>query len=226
MLAIAAGIRQGSCGIRAESPPWSRPPLNLLEENQLVARLRKRDDRAFSEMVLRHQGVIYNLCLRLSRSPAEAEDLAQDTFVRCFLSIGEFRGASRLSTWLYRIAINLSRNRAKYLERRRDDAADRFEDVPEATLRDNAAAGHSMGEPGPLPDEAMAGLETERRVQRSLARLEPDAREVLVLRDIEGLSYAEIVDITGLAEGTVKSRLHRARVALKAAFEAEGGSTR
>ena len=77
-----------------------------------------------------------------------------------------------------------------------------------------------------ISDEAMAGLETERRVQRSLARLEPDAREVLVLRDIEGLSYAEIVDITGLAEGTVKSRLHRARVALKAAFEAEGGSTR
>ncbi len=193
------------------------------DEQKLLKRLKRREELAFHEMVLRHQGAIYNLCLRMLATPTEAEDVAQEVFIRCFLSIDSFRGESSLGTWLYRIAINLCKNRIKYLGRRRQSASDRVEDVPEGELLHSVAGGLSVGEPAPRPDEALSGNQAEIRIQNALAAVDPEFREILVLRDIEGLSYAEVVSITGLAEGTVKSRLHRARSALKAAYEALGG---
>lgn len=194
-----------------------------VDETRLIKRLKRREEQAFHEMVVRYQSTIYNLCLRMVGGAAEAEDVAQEVFIRCFVSIDTFRGDSALSTWLYRIAINLCKNRLKYLGRRRHGAADRVEDVPEGDLLGSVGRGLSVGEPAPRPDEALSGNQAEARIQRALADVEPEFREILVLRDIEGLSYADVVQITGLAEGTVKSRLHRARQALKAAFEALGG---
>ena len=188
-------------------------------EPWLLRRLRRRDPQAFQEMVLRHQVPVYSLCFRMLGNAAEAEDVAQDVFVRCFLSIERFRGDSSLSTWLYRIAINLCKNRIKHLSRRRWGFFDRFEDVPEGALNESSGVGNSVGEPAPAPDAALTGSQTEALVQRALARLDPEHRELLVLRDIEGLSYSDVQAITGLAEGTVKSRLHRARLALKEAYE-------
>lgn len=195
-------------------------PMTPAEETRLVARLKRREELAFHELVIRHQRAIYGLCLRMIGQPTEAEDVAQDVFVRSFLAIDTFRGDSSLGTWLYRIAINLCKNRLKYLGRRRTSSAQAVEDVPEGELVRSVAGGLSVGEPAPRPDEALSGNRTEHLIQRALAAVEPDFRELLVLRDIEGLSYAEVMTITGLAEGTVKSRLHRARSALKAAYEA------
>ncbi len=195
-------------------------PMTPAEEHRLVKRLKRREELAFHELVLRHQRSIYNLCLRMIGHPIEAEDVAQDVFVRSFIAIDTFRGDSSLGTWLYRIAINLCKNRLKYLGRRRHGSAQTVDDVPEGELIRSVAGGLSVGEPAPRPDDVLAGNQTEALIQQALASVEPEFRELLVLRDIEGLSYAEVMAITGLAEGTVKSRLHRARLALKEAYEA------
>ena len=175
--------------------------------------------------MLRYQAQIHNLCFRMLGNAAEAEDAAQEVFVKCFQAIGSFRGDSSLGTWLYRIGMNLCKNRLKYLGRRQYNSTDRLEDVAERMWRHGRSAGTIMGEPTARPDEMLEGTRAERWVQIALASIEPEFRELVVLRDIEGLSYGEIMRITGLAEGTVKSRLHRARAALRRAYEAlEAGS--
>jgi RNA polymerase sigma-70 factor (ECF subfamily) len=148
---------------------------------------------------------------------AEAEDLAQEVFVQVFKAIGTFRGESKLSTWIYRIAVNLAKNRGKYLRVRQAGAHDEIEALDEAGAtavdkRENVARIER-------PDEMIAGLEVEQVVRRAIQALEPSFRECLVLRDVEDLSYGEIGEITGLPEGTVKSRIHRARGQLKELVE-------
>src|SRR5688572_16115223 len=147
----------------------------------------------------------------------EAEDMAQEVFVQVFKAIGTFRGESKLSTWIYRIAVNVCKNRAKYWVRRHDDKQDDFEPaaerLPATEVRATTFAHVSR------PDHAVEGFQIERIVQRSIAELEPEFREVLILRDVEELSYEEIAEITGLPDGTVKSRIFRARALLKSKVE-------
>lgn len=196
-----------------------------VDEGRLIKRLRRRDERAFNYFVVRYQGQIFNLCLRMLGNAAEAEDLAQDVFVKAFQAISTFRGDSSLGTWLYRIAANLCKNRLKYLSRRRYNATSQFENVPESVWAGRTSrARPTTGEPAARPDQALEGARAQTRVQKALAAVDPDFRELLVLRDIQGLSYAEVRRITGLADGTVKSRLHRARAALKRAYTALEGS--
>lgn len=185
-----------------------------LGERLLLRRLRERDERAFREMVEEHQDRVFNLLYRMIGAREEARDLAQEVFVTVFKSIDQFRGDSKLSTWLYRIAANHCKNRIKYLSRRHDRDTGVLDDVAEKASAAQGgvpiASGHIAG-----PHAALEGAETERLVQRAIAELDEDQRLVVVLRDIEELSYEEIGAITGLPEGTVKSRLHRARLALK-----------
>ncbi len=185
-----------------------------LRERLLLRRLRERDEKAFQELVEKHQNQVFNLLFRMIGNRAEAEDLAQEVFITVFKSIDQFRGDSKFSTWLYRVAVNHCKNRIKYLSRRHD--RDRTE-LDEAAERQSVAqggapigAGHIEG-----PDRVLEGVERDTMVQRAIADLEEEHRVVVVLRDIEELSYEEICEITGLPEGTVKSRLHRARLALK-----------
>jgi RNA polymerase sigma-70 factor (ECF subfamily) len=148
---------------------------------------------------------------------AEAEDLAQEVFVQVFKAIGSFRGDSKLSTWVYRIAINLCKNRSKYLRVRHAGEQDELEAVAERVpLGQGRGANVAQIE---RPDEMMAGKQVEHIVQQAILQLEPSFRECLVLRDVEDLSYEEIGAITGLPEGTVKSRIHRARAQLKEIVE-------
>lgn len=191
-----------------------------MNEKRLVRRLKRRDEAAFSQLVLQYQQPIYNLCYRMLGNAAEAEDVAQEVFVKCFRAIHSFRGDSSLGTWLYRIGVNLCKNRLKYLGRRRYDSTRALDDVAERAWSSTESTGVVMAEALARPDQVLEGHRAERRVQRALASLDPEFRELLVLRDLEGLSYADVVRITGLAEGTVKSRLHRARAALRRAFEA------
>ena len=194
-----------------------------MDEKRLIRGLKRKEERAFSALVVRHQGQIFNVCYRMLNNAAEAEDIAQDVFVKAFIAIESFRGDSAIGTWLYRIAVNLCKNRLKYLGRRKYNSTAEISGVPERAYSETGTA-RTVSEPTARPDQALEGTRAETRVQRALASLDDAFRELLVLRDIQGLTYAEVVHITGLAEGTVKSRLHRARAALRRAYdEQEGG---
>jgi RNA polymerase sigma-70 factor (ECF subfamily) len=185
-----------------------------LRERLLVRRLRARDERAFRELMEQYRDRVFSLILRMIGSRAEAEDLAQEVFVTVFKSIDLFRGEAKLSTWLYRVAVNHCKNRVKYLARRHDRATGVLDETAERVVA--AQGGRPVGA-GRIetPERALEGAEMGRLVQVAIAALEEDHRLVVVLRDIEELSYEDICEITGLPEGTVKSRLHRARLALK-----------
>jgi RNA polymerase sigma-70 factor, ECF subfamily len=184
-------------------------------ERRLVERLQRQDEAAFNELVRVYEQRVFALVQRMIGDRAEAEDLAQEVFVTVFKSIGSFRGESKLSTWLYRVTTNHCKNRIKYLGRRARPGKEAWDETEEgvqsATMQTAAVI--------PRPDLAAEGNQTEALVRRALAALPDDQRELVVLRDIEGLTYEEIQSITGLAEGTVKSKLHRARLALTKLLE-------
>lgn len=183
-----------------------------IRERLLIRRLRDRDEKAFREIVEQYRDVVYNLTFRMLGDASEAEDVAQEVFITVFKSIDGFRGDAKLSTWIYRIAANQCKNRIKYLARRK--SRDRVE-------YDDAVARHQSGgalvAPANLgrPDAQLEGVQLEALVGQAIASLDEDYRLVIVLRDVEELSYDDICQITGLPEGTVKSRLHRARMALR-----------
>jgi RNA polymerase sigma-70 factor (ECF subfamily) len=187
------------------------------DEARLVERLVARDERAFNALVRAYQRRVFTLVLRMIGQRAEAEDLAQEVFVQVFKAVGSFRGESKLSTWIYRIAINLCKNRSKYLRVRHAGEQDDLEALQERLPM--GAGTHANVAHIDRPDEMMAGKQVERIVQQAILQLEPTFRECLVLRDVEELSYEEIGAITGLPEGTVKSRIHRARAQLKELVE-------
>jgi RNA polymerase sigma-70 factor (ECF subfamily) len=143
----------------------------------------------------------------------EAEDLAQEVFVTVFKSIDGFRGDSKLSTWMYRVATNHCKNRIKYLGRRAHKKKKEFDEVGDRDAIESASM--STSATVPRPDELADAKQTEGFIRLALSELPEDQRELVVLRDIENMTYEEIRDVTGLPEGTVKSRLHRARLALQ-----------
>lgn len=183
-----------------------------LRERRLIRKLRERDERAFRELLEHYGDRVYNLTFRMLGDRQEAEDVAQEVFITVFKSIDSFRGDSKLSTWLYRVTANHCKNRIKYLARRYDRAKAEYDDGID---RDSAQGAYTAPTPARKPDERMEGMELELQLQSAIATLDEDHRLLVVLRDIEELSYDEICQITGLPEGTVKSRLHRARLALR-----------
>ena len=187
-----------------------------LGERRLVRRLKARDEAAFREMVQLHQEQVYNLVYRYLGNHEEAEDLSQDVFVTVFKSIDKFRGESKLSTWIYRIAANQCKNRYKYLARRQFHASKPLDELSErdAAGRDGGAV-MSLQAHISEPDKMVEGKRLERAIQREIAGLDDEQKLLVILRDIQGLSYQEMAAITELPEGTVKSRLHRARRNLK-----------
>lgn len=197
-------------------------PMDEATERRLVERLQRQDETAFNELVTAYEQRVFALVQRMIGDRAEAEDLAQEVFVTVFKSIGTFRGDSKLSTWLYRVTTNHCKNRIKYLGRRTRPGREAWDEsengVQSATMQTAAVV--------PRPDHEAEGRQTEVLVRKALASLADDQRELVVLRDIEGLTYEEIQGITGLAEGTVKSKLHRARLALAKSLESLQGGGR
>ncbi len=197
--------------------PWYEVALPIEIETKLIERLVARDERAFNELVRAYERRVFALVLRMLGNRAEAEELAQEVFFQVFKAIGTFRGESKLSTWIYRIAINLCKNRAKYLRVRHTDEQQELEAVAERAPLGEAR--HANVAQVGRPDEMLAGRQVELIVQEAILEIEPSFRECLVLRDVEELSYEEIEEITGLAAGTVKSRIHRARAMLREIVE-------
>lgn len=197
---------------RAAAAAGFHIPMPDGHEEQLVARLKRQDEAAFNELVELYQGRIFRLVFRMLGDRAEAEDLAQEVFVTVFKSIHGFRGDSKLSTWLYRVATNHCKNRIKYLGRRARGKKSEFDEIADA--RQVASATMNPSAQIPRPDEMAQGKQLEHFIRVALHELAEDHRELVVLRDLENLTYEAIQQKTGLPAGTVKSRLHRARLAL------------
>lgn len=180
-------------------------------ERSLLRRLRDRDERAFRELMEAHRDRVFNITYRMLGNRHEAEDVAQEVFISVFKTIDTFREESKFSTWLYRVTVNHCKNRIKYLARRHDRDRD---ELDETSQQQNGAVN---GAPvrAAQPDRALASAQMERHLQEAIKALDDDHRIVVVLRDVEDLSIEEICEITGLPDGTVKSRLHRARLVLR-----------
>jgi len=176
----------------------------------LIRRIRRGDHAAFRGLVGHYQNPIYALCFRMLGSREEAEDVAQEVFLSIHRSLHAWRGESRFYTWLYRVATNHCKNRIKYLSVRNFHRA---EDLESTAYSQHLAANPTAGSTN--PEQVVAGQRLEVIILRELANLEPEHRVLIILRDFQGLAYQDIIEITGLQEGTLKSRLHRARVALK-----------
>jgi RNA polymerase sigma-70 factor (ECF subfamily) len=183
-------------------------------ERSLLRRLRAHDERAFRELIDGHRDRVYNITFRMLGNRAEAEDIAQEVFITVFKTIETFREESKFSTWLYRVTVNHCKNRIKYLARRHDRDRDELDETSNG--HNSAAVGSAIGGATPAaPDRALEGAQMEKLLQDAIGNLDDEHRVVVVLRDIEDLSIEEICEITGLPDGTVKSRLHRARLALR-----------
>ncbi|MES1207072.1 MAG: sigma-70 family RNA polymerase sigma factor [Pseudomonadota bacterium] len=206
---MEAALRLGRARAR------SRVPYEMsLAERLLIGRLKERDPSAFEEIVRRYGDKVFNLVYRMLGNRHEAEDITQEVFITVFKTVETFRGEAKFTTWLLRIAANQSKNRIKYLSRRPTDSAE----IDEAGGPPPGVA----ATPGPVahgqidgPDILMEAAELESLMQKAIASLDEEHRLLVILRDVEELSYQEIGEITGLPEGTIKSRLHRARMAIK-----------
>lgn len=167
----------------------------------LLDRCRSGDRAAFGELVRRHQDRIYNLCVRLLGNRAEAEDMAQATFLKAYANLAKFQPRAAFSTWLYRIAVNtcLDHQRRPFFESifRRSASGEEF------VLDQPSTA--------PSPEKNLENRQLRSALSRALARLSPKLRAVIVLKEFEGLAYDEIAATLEISLGTVKSRLARAR---------------
>lgn len=207
------GVRDKVLTEDALARKGSRRTMVDAEERELIERLKRHDEAAFNRFVLSYQERVFRLLVRMLGDRAEAEDLAQEVFISIFKSIDSFRGDSQLSTWVYRVAANHCRNRIKYLSRRRRKQTDDYDDQSEAD------SPHPVQQRPNPPDRVLEARQTEHLLQAGLLALDEEQRELIVLREVEHLSYEEIMTITGLPEGTVKSRLHRARTGLREYLE-------
>jgi len=181
-------------------------------ERLLIGRLKERDEQAFNDIVRLYGDKVFSLVYRMIGSRPEAEDIAQEVFVTVFKTVDGFRGESKFSTWLLRIAANHCKNRIKYLSRRHTDGGE-LDDEREGAI--SSRGGSPLHAQIVAPDVMLEAAELEKLMQAAIAALEEEHRLLVILRDVEELSYQEIGEITALAEGTIKSRLHRARMAIK-----------
>jgi len=183
-------------------------------DEDLVQKIKDGDQDAFDQLIHRYEGKIYSVAYRFMGNHADAGDLAQDTFIRMYQALPGFRGDSSFATWLYRIAANACRDELRKRQRRRSVSMDEMIEASPANIP--AAAGEYS------PEETVQRHETQRQVQECLNRLSDDHRLILVMREIQGLSYEEISGMLDCSLGTVKSRISRARNALKERIKEQG----
>jgi RNA polymerase sigma-70 factor (ECF subfamily) len=176
------------------------------------------DPAAFGELVLRHQDRAFNLAFRLTGNPEDAADAVQEAFLKAYRGIPSFRRQSSFYTWLFRILVNEVRSRRRSGAARLSSFSLDAAEGRSAERRDPAAGPAGLRADGPDPSEQASLAERRQIVEEALQSLEFDQRAIIALRDIEGRDYAEIAEVLGCPQGTVKSRLHRARMALKDAL--------
>lgn len=182
-------------------------------DRDLVDQARAGDAGAFEALVRRYQGWVFTLTLRMVGDRAEAEEVAQEVFLKAYRGLRDFKGASRFSTWLYAIASHHCLNHLQARARRPRAAAG---GAGGAAADDPPPAVERLADEAPGPDALLERQDLARIIQEELGQLKEEHRMVLILRDIQGLSYEQIAQGLGLELGTVRSRLHRARMEMKA----------
>ena len=186
------------------SSPSSNPDLDLAERH------RYGDPQAFEEVYDRYASMVYSLALRLAGKPSEAEDLAQEVFLRIYRHLGRFNGRSTLKTWVYRVTINHCRSRLGRLRR-----------LFQLPVDDEGREQTDWVDERRGPEARALAHDAVRRVTAALQQVKPSFREAVVLRDIEELSYEEIASVLGIRIGTVRSRIARGREQLRRVLESE-----
>jgi len=186
------------------------------EDEQLVIGLQAGREEAYERLILKFQQPVYNLAYRLLSDTGDACDVTQEVFLKIFRNIGQFRAQSSLRTWVYRIAVNESHNRRRWLFRHRHNEVGLEEDFEDSEPRERALRDGTRS-----PFERAFDREKHVLIEEALGRINPSFREAVVLRDLEDLSYEEIADILQISIGTVKSRIMRGREALRAGLAAQ-----
>ena len=176
------------------------------DDNRLIAECLRGRVQAFEELVCRYQDRLYNTVYRLLGNAEDARDAVQDAFINAYQSLNSFKGDSQFFTWLYRIAINTA---ISLKRKNRNLQVFRGPDMPEPIDES----------PTSKPEHAMESAEDEKRVQAALNRLSPEHRTVLILKDLEGQKYDAMAELLNVPIGTIRSRLHRARLELRQLLE-------
>ncbi len=209
-------MSEAEAPVPALARPLSPPAETAADPDRaLVDRARAGDAGAFEMLVRRYQGWVFTLALRMLGDRGEAEDMAQEIFLKAYRGLKRFKGASRFSTWLYAIASHHcvnhlgARRRRPRLHEQAGDRRDHAEADPPAVV-------DRLADQAPHADALLERMDLARIVQAELANLTAEHRIILVLRDIQGLTYEEIARTLRLELGTVRSRLHRARMEMRA----------
>lgn len=175
-------------------------------DDDLLDRARAGDREALEALLERHQAAVYRFGLKMCRDPEDGKDVLQDTLLAAARGVRDFRGASSLSTWLYTIA------RSFCIKKRRKS---RFAPAEQHSLDDATSEASEVATSARPPDEQLLGKQVERALEDAIASLDPMYREVLLLRDVEGLTAPEVARVVGASVQAVKSRLHRARLSVR-----------
>lgn len=184
-----------------------------MDEQSLIASARKGDRRAFNQLVMLYQSMVYNLAYRILGDPEAAADATQDAFLSAYKAMPKFRGGS-FKAWLLRIVTNACYDQLRVKQRR---PADSLDDLP--VEQDHV---RYLRDPSEQPDEFVERRELNGLIQRGIESLPAEQRVVVVLSDVQGMSYQEIAEIAGLSLGTVKSRLSRGRTKLRDYLQRQG----
>lgn len=176
-----------------------------MDDKHILAQARRGELDAFEELVRRYEKRVYAIALRSAGSPEDAADITQDVFLRAWRSIESFRGDSGFSTWLFRITMNICVDHARHRQTQPQTMALTNDEDEERPIHDTA----------PTPEEYLDNSELGRELATALDEVSEEHRRIVLLRDVSGMSYTEIAEILEISEGTVKSRLARARIALR-----------
>lgn len=189
-----------------------------MDEKKWLKQAAAGSAEAFEQLVLKYQTAVYNLCLRMTGDPEDAADMTQESFLKAWRNLESFQGNSAFSTWLYRLASNTCLDHLRSVKRR-----------PQLSLvmedEDGETQALDVPDSAPTPEEQVIALDEQSRLNEALQALEEDQRQILILRAVNGLSYTEIAEALQLKEGTVKSRLARARDQLRKKLQQNGNNS-
>ena len=185
-----------------------------LPDRELIERFNSGEQEAFDILVQKHSGRAYQIAYGVLGKREDAEEVAQDVFVRVYRALPRFRGDSEFTTWMYRIAVNLARNKYRWNKSRGGQRTFSI-DAPIEGLKDTNAAGIDLPAESLTPDEQISLDEFQQNISVELQQLPPLYREALVLRNVEHMSYEDIASVLGCKLGTIKSRIARAREELR-----------
>ena len=185
-------------------------------QKEVIENCKAGDQKAFAEIVLQRQKRVFNIAYRMLGNAEEAKDLAQEVFISVFESIKDLKEEIKFDAWLTQVTLNHCRNRWKYLKRRQYFNSDSLDDPIET---EEGSMPREVYDPSDNPEILLERKMIQQLIQKGLLELKEEQRVLLVLRDLQGFSYEEMGETLGLPEGTIKSKLHRARMELKEVLE-------